>query len=253
MFSKEKFQELLETEFLGREFHLLPQSHSTNTDAWNFINQGANHGTVLLTDNQLCGRGRRNSTWLSQKNKSLTFSIILLPHFSGEELGLLPLRAGIGIIKAVRKQSILHPGLKWPNDIFINDKKLGGILIETKAVKNNILAVAGIGLNVNDEIHRYPEEFKHKSTSLLKESGNLFNRERLLADFLMEMEGLFSLAAEEIIQLWEANCIHRNTTVSFHQEDQNITGKFQGISSKGYAQILTNGEIVEFSSGILTL
>jgi BirA family biotin operon repressor/biotin-[acetyl-CoA-carboxylase] ligase len=253
MFSREIFQEFLETESLGREFHLLPQTASTNTDAWNYIENGALHGTVIFTDDQHSGRGRRNLKWISRKEKSLTFSIILTPEFSGEELGLLPLLTGVAIVRAIRNLSKLKPGLKWPNDIFLNGKKAGGILIETKIISGNFFAVTGIGLNVNDTVDGFPEEIKNRSTSLFAESGIILNREELLAEILLELEQLLTRKAKDIISLWEGYCIHRDIPISFHLEDEIITGNFQRITPKGHAQIFTNGRIKEFSSGVLTL
>jgi len=253
MFSREIFQEFLETESLGREFHILPQTASTNTDAWNYIKKNSLHGTVVFTDDQHSGRGRGNSKWISRKEKSLTFSVILTPEFSGEELGLLPLLTGTAIVRAIRKLSKLQPGLKWPNDIFLNGKKSGGILIETKTFSGKLFAVTGIGLNVNEEVDGLPEEIKIRSTSLFAESGKLFNREELLAGVLIEIEQLLAWKAMEIISLWEEDCVHRDTPISFHLEDEIISGNFKGITPKGHARISTHGKINEYSSGVLTL
>ena len=253
MFSWDKFQGFLETESLGKEFNFLPHTSSTNTAAWTFINNGSLHGLVVFTDDQRSGRGRRNSKWISLKEKSLTFSVVINPDLSGEELGLLPLLTGISIVKAIKKLSDLQPGLKWPNDIFLNGKKVGGILIESKTISDKFFTVIGIGLNVNEKLDELPEIIKKSSTSLFIESKIILNREELLANILMELEQLLTQSEKEIIPLWEGYCIHCDSTISFHLENKIITGNFLGISSKGHAQIFTNGKTKEYSTGVLTL
>ena len=129
MFSKELYQTHLKTKFLGRGMKYLSQTNSTNEDAWQYFRDGSPEGTLVITDNQQRGKGRRQNKWVSTKGKSLTFSFILQPELPLEKLGLLPLLTGVSIVKAIQSETSIQTGLKWPNDIMLNEKKMGGILI----------------------------------------------------------------------------------------------------------------------------
>ena len=123
MFSKELYQKNLCTTILGREFHYHPQTNSTNEDAWQCFIDGTPDGTLILTDNQTNGKGRRQNKWKSTPNKSLTFSFILHSELELEKIGLLPLLTGISIVKGITAATAIQTGLKWPNDIMLNEKK----------------------------------------------------------------------------------------------------------------------------------
>ena len=142
----------LRTKVFGKKIEYYQRIGSTNEEAWELINTGeADHGTMVITDNQFSGKGRDNNDWYMSPSKSLAMSIIIKDEITIEQALLVPLAAGLAVAKTLKNRSF-KPQLKWPNDILLNSKKCGGILCESRVQKNKITEmVIGIGLNVNDQ------------------------------------------------------------------------------------------------------
>lgn len=244
----------LKTQFIGREIEYYSNSNSTNEDIWEKVSKDkANNGFLVITDNQLKGKGRRENKWLSSPNNNLSFSFLLLPNIKSGKLGLLSLLSGVGICEGIEQSCGIECKLKWPNDILIKNKKVGGILIETKEIINKIYVCIGIGINVNDDLIYFPTEVRNSSTSLLIETHQLIQRELLLASILNSIENLYLNNLDNICKKWMNSCTHINSIVSFNFGGKIITGKFLGISSNGYAKIEYNGKIKIFPGGELIL
>ena len=253
MFSTKLLQDFLTTGFLGRDVIYQPHTNSTNEDAWKYFYSGSADGTLIITDNQQYGRGRRKNKWFSTKGKSLTFSFILYPNQRLEKLGLLPLLTGVSITRAIKSITSIRAGLKWPNDIILNQKKMGGILIESKSTQNGLGVVIGIGLNINESISDFPETLLEHAISLAIHTGRKYKIELILAIILNEFEQLYIQQWDAIISIWEEYCIHKDCEVTFHTENELYQGIFQGISSLGHAEIQVNGKTKIFTAGILSL
>ena len=253
MFSKELYHTHLKTKFLGRGMKYLSQTNSTNEDAWSSFQDGSPDGTLFITDNQQEGKGRRQNNWVSTKEKSLTFSFILQPEMQLEKLGLLPLLTGVSIVEAIKSSASIQTGLKWPNDIMLNEKKMGGILVESKSGQNGLGVVVGVGLNINESEQDIPDSLSKQATSLAIYSNSSSSRELILSAILNEFEQLYQNQMDDIIPLWQEYCIHRNTSVTFHSENHRSRGIFQGINSLGHAEINMNGKTESFSAGMVTL
>ena len=139
----------LHTSFIGRNIEYFSFTDSTNDDAFELIsNNEAKHGMLIITDYQKKGRGRRNNTWFSTPGDNLTFSLII-KKTDEYNSGLFSILSGLSVVKGIKEFTGIECKLKWPNDIMLNDKKVGGILIETK--NNNDYLVIGIGLNINQK------------------------------------------------------------------------------------------------------
>ena len=117
MFSSENLMAELNTEFLGQDIICLPETNSTNKSAWEYIGKGCQEGTLLITDHQRDGRGRRQNKWVSTIGKSLTFSFILYPQTNLDQFGLLPLLTGVSIVKGIQSAVYIQAGLKWVVDL----------------------------------------------------------------------------------------------------------------------------------------
>ena len=253
MFSKELYQKYLHTKTLGCELIFQPQTNSTNEDAWEYIQNGISHGSLFLTDTQTDGKGRRDNKWFSTSEKSLTFSFILHSKLELEKMGLLPLLTGISIVRGIESATAIQTGLKWPNDIMLNEKKMGGILIESKQIQNGLGVVVGVGLNINENAQDIPHNLRDNAISLAMFSGQPHSREQILSAILNEFEALYDTQMDSIIPLWTDRCIHQNMEVSFHSEQGKQQGIFHGISSQGHAEIQINGETQTFPSGVVIL
>jgi len=253
MFSKELYQKYIHTNILGYDLIYQPQTNSTNEDAWQYFMDGTPEGTLIVTDNQTSGKGRRDNKWDSATNKSLTFSLILHPQIELEKLGLLPLLTGVSIVKGIKSATSIQTGLKWPNDIMLNKQKLGGILIESRQTSNGLGVVVGVGLNINEQIQDFSHTLKNQATSLALFSGQTYSREQILSAILNEFEALYNNQMDSIIFQWTDHCIHQDKEVSFHSGQIKHQGIFQRISSQGYAEIQIKGETQTFPSGVVIL
>ena len=253
MFSTELLDIHLNTEFLGSKINYLSETNSTNLDAWNHIDDGSEEGEIFITDNQKKGRGRRQNNWVSTQDKSLTVSFILYPKIGLDKLGLLPILTGVSIVHGIKSSTSIQTGLKWPNDIMLNEKKLGGILIESRKTQNGLGVVVGIGLNINETTQDIPNFLKDQAIALSIYSGTSYSRENILSEILNEFERLYVQQWDSMVHIWEEYCIHRESEVSFHTEGGLHQGVFQGISSFGQAEIQINGETQTFPSGIVIL
>ncbi len=130
--------------------------------------------TFLSTDYQYRGRGRMGRTWMSEKGKNLTFSLLVKDPDMMKEYRSLSALSAFSIIEVLKDYGIADPGLKWPNDVYVKDAKICGILLEGVSHEELECVIIGIGLNVNEE--DFDEGFFQKATSmklLLKKETNL--------------------------------------------------------------------------------
>ena len=170
----------LKTRILGQQIEYYTRLESTNSEAWEIIDEGAQSGALIVTDNQFSGKGRADRKWSAAPNKSLTFSLLLFPDFDANLSGWLPILSGLAVQKALLNFDT-DVRLKWPNDLILDGKKVGGILCESK-VKGNKLnqAVIGIGLNVNEARDDFDPSIQSTATSLHMTSKKFYQRERVL-------------------------------------------------------------------------
>ena len=170
------------------------ETGSTNDDAVEAGTRGAAEGTVILAERQTAGRGRRGEAWISPPGVNLLFSLLLRPEAPAERWTRLPHLAGLAVCRAIEGEFPELPPvkLKWPNDVFLADRKVAGILIESRFLPDSSPAVVvGIGLNVNLQTAQLPEEVRVLATTLRDQVGRLVDRNRLMAAFLAEWATLY--------------------------------------------------------------
>lgn len=165
---------------------------STNKEAKRIIEKGTPEGTVIISEEQTGGRGRLLRSWFSPSGKGLWFSVIFMPNNLPAEK-ITPLTAvAATAVKETLKNNGINAILKWPNDIFINGRKAGGILAELKTeggkVKNIIL---GIGLNINHSHGDFPPDLEKSATSIKIETGEEADREDLFHQLLTMIESFY--------------------------------------------------------------
>ena len=249
-FNLNLYKNKLSTDLIGQIIQYYPKLDSTNTEAWELISEKVENGTVVITDTQTKGRGRQSNKWTSISGKSLTFSIIIYPNELPSQINIYSLITGLAIADCLIENNI-KAQLKWPNDILINRKKVGGILCESKISGGIVKSlVIGIGLNVNEQIAELPKELRDKATSLIIESGKQSQLEVLLANIINHLEHRIK-NEETNSQLldWEKRCAHLNQKVTFHSGNEIVTGVFKGLTKIGQAIISKDGEEVFFDSG----
>ena len=134
----------LTTKVFGHEIEYFTFTDSTNEDVWESIEDNIDEGFLVITDHQKKGRGRRGNDWISEPGASLTFSFLIKPQLPIEKIGLLSLLTGVAVVEGISKFAQLDCKLKWPNDIILNDKKVGGILAESNQIEGEIYVVMGV-------------------------------------------------------------------------------------------------------------
>ena len=241
----------LRTKELGKHIEYYNRLESTNNEAWELIEEGNQNGTVIVTDNQTKGRGRRDNSWIMVAGKSLAFSLIIEKHYPNTCAGLISLATGISVVESLNKRGV-DAKLKWPNDIFAGKKKLGGILCETKINKNKIeKIVIGVGINVNEKISEHPENIRDHLTTMLEISNHAHQRELIAAEFINSIERLLyelSNKRKQIIDKWLNHCLHVHEKISFYENTKIIEGLFCGLDINGFAKIEMNKKIKTYGS-----
>ena len=138
--------------------------------------------------------------------------------------------------------------------LYYNNKKLGGILIESKKNKSNFIFNIGIGINVNETIEDFPSYMQKNATSLKILSGKTVQRELLLAHILNSIdEKLYNIQESSIIKEWMKYCNHLDSEISVKHNGENIKGIFKQINKKGQAIISKNGENFIFDGPIISI
>lgn len=193
----------------GFELRVVAETGSTNDDALRMAENGAPDGTVVFAESQTAGRGRRGDAWVSPSGTNLLFSILLRPSAPIGSWTRIPHLAGLAVCRALEHvfPDLPTPMLKWPNDVYLTDRKLAGILVESRSWKGEPpVAVLGIGLNVNLLPDQFPEELRSIATTLRAHTGQLMDRNELAAAILAEwavvypsaLTGNFSRVREEL-------------------------------------------------------
>ncbi|MBM4377114.1 MAG: biotin--[acetyl-CoA-carboxylase] ligase [Deltaproteobacteria bacterium] len=175
------------------------QTGSTNDDVRGLAAQGAPHGAVVIADAQTAGRGRGAHRWHSPPDKNLYLSLLWRPRLESSRLALLALAVGVGVARVVDVHlDGPRARIKWPNDVFVDDRKLAGILVEASMSARGAFAVIGVGLNVHTT--SFPDDLASSATSLALAGGHDLERNRLAAEVVASIVAAcceLELAVEE--------------------------------------------------------
>ena len=178
---------------LGLPFRYAAEADSTNRLLTAWAEEGAPEGAMIAADTQTGGRGRRGRKWFSPPGCNLYVSVLLRPAVPPPQVPSLALAAGLAVIRALRRVTpTLDPKLKWPNDLYLDGRKLGGILCDMRAESDHVHhVIVGIGLNVNLKKSVLPAELRETATSLRLAGRLKINRPALLVAILEELEGVY--------------------------------------------------------------
>lgn len=235
--SAEELKSLRHTEWAGQEILYFPVIDSTNIKAKQLAEEGYPSGTLVVAEQQDAGRGRRGRSWESPRGSGIFMTLMLKPEINPNNASMLTLVAALAVSAAITKCTGRPAGIKWPNDIVMNGKKICGILTEMSAqfdYVNHI--VIGIGINVHNE--SFPEEISHMATSLYRETGEHFKRAVLIEEILEQFEhyyGIF-LQTEDLqglVKEYDAHLVNRNQAVKVLDPKEPFEGKAMGITSRG--------------------
>ncbi|MDO9536394.1 MAG: biotin--[acetyl-CoA-carboxylase] ligase [Bacillota bacterium] len=211
--------------------HHYHQVESTNTTLKNLADKDAPEGTIVVAEEQTVGRGRQGRSWSSPFGTGIWLSILLRPPLSPQETPVFTLLAATAAVRSLKRiLPDLQVGIKWPNDLLINNRKVCGILTELKAEAEILhYLVLGIGINVNLREKDFPPNLRKIATSLyLENGGNNVSRQKLTSVLLHELDNSYadflSCGPRSILAEWKKE----NITLGKNVVIKNMRGTFEG-------------------------
>ena len=247
----------LTTNWAGRTLHYFDETGSTNIDAKRYAEEGEPHGTTVVANMQSAGRGRRGRLWQSPAGSAIYMTIMLKPQFIPDKASMLTLVMALSVADAIVEATGLSAGIKWPNDIVVNKKKVCGILTEMNVELDYIqYVVIGVGINVNNNSpEEFPEEIRQTATSLKIEAGMQISRAALLERVLAHFEKNYdiftkTLDLSALMEAYDARLLNLNAEVRVLDPKGEYTGIARGINPTGELLVeKENGEVVPVYAG----
>ncbi len=244
-----ELKKYLKTNWLGQNYIFFEEINSTNIYA---KENNLPHGTVVLAENQTAGKGRKGRKWVSQKGKGLYFSIVLKETPPLNSFLIYSLLFPAVVKKSLEEFISKKIYIKWPNDLYLNNKKIAGFLIESEIEGNEISKViVGIGININNTEEAF-KNFDKPATSLFIEERKELPRNKIFAKILENIENcLEDIKPEEILKTVEDSLLWKGKKV--YLPEINLEGVLLGLNKEGGLLLDTEKGIKTIYSGDLTL
>jgi len=270
----EALQRNLQTQFFGIGDRLLylPTVESTNTLTMQLAYERPEEGLVVLTDSQTAGKGRRGRRWVDVPGCNVLMSILFRPLFPPHILVMI---TSLAVVDSIADSCQVAATIKWPNDVLIEDHKVAGILIETSHDSNGrMVAVAGIGVNVNGSIKELAEHASMQvpltaiATTLESACGHVVSREVFIARLLQYIEKSYFALQQEIAELsvvetvttepfsrlirerWRSQLATLGRTIVVQQGNSVISGIAEDVDESGELLLRCHsGELVSIAWG----
>ncbi len=228
---------LLATHDLGHTIHFHETLGSTNELAFRLAHEGAEHGEVVVTEQQTAGKGRRGRTWVSPPGLNLYFSAILRPELPPQRAPELTLVAAVALTEVLREAGA-EASIKWPNDVQIDGRKVAGILTELSAEPERVhFVVLGVGVNLNAQPEHFPEELRATATSLALARGQRIPRALFAATLWTRLEEWLDLHLETgfgaIRQRWKELSSTLGQDVLVRTDRREFRGLAEDIDESG--------------------
>jgi BirA family biotin operon repressor/biotin-[acetyl-CoA-carboxylase] ligase len=237
------YDAIYDTLIIAKKLIYLPSCHSTNDIAAELVHENLfEEGVVVITDDQTNGRGQRGNTWLTQPGMNLTFSVVLKPEFIAvQNQFLLSKVVALTVCSYLRTYSE-DVKIKWPNDIYLGDKKICGILIENSIQGMRLSSsVIGIGININQATFD-----NERATSLAEAMGRNFSLNDEFNKIIHHLDALYfkskSIAGIAAIdQEYLQRMFGYNQERTFETDGKRITGRITGVTSWGQLLLMPHG------------
>ena len=232
----------------------LGETDSTNREALDWAEEGAPHGAAVSADFQTRGRGRMGRSWASAAGTNLLVSVVFRTSPMAIDMSQLPFAAALAAAEALEAAAPeLSVSLKWPNDLMGAGGKLGGILVESVSRGGERVAVAGIGLNLNQS--SFPPELAERATSVLLETGRRVERDTVMSNVLAGLHRWTTGAPANLMDAYRNRLSGQGHTVSFQLSETGrpLTGQFIGVEDDGGAVLEVGGRRRIFHAGDITI
>jgi BirA family biotin operon repressor/biotin-[acetyl-CoA-carboxylase] ligase len=244
----------LKTSFIGKNYIFFKEIDSTND--YSKRCKELEEGTVVLAETQTAGKGRKGRHWISSKGKGIYLSIVLKPKIPIKDILKFSLIFPLAVKEAVEEIINQEVCIKWPNDLYLNGNKFGGILTETEIEGNEVSRIiVGIGLNVNNDFSDF-QDLENIATSLKLETGKEIDRKKLLCLILEQIEikyGEYFIKKSEIINKINKSLLWKNQKVKLIDGNHEIEGELLKIDDTGGLVLKTGNGIQTIYSGDLSL
>lgn len=215
---------------------------STNREAAEQARRGALEGTCVIARQQTAGRGRHGRNWVSDKDAGLYLSIVLSPRLDVRSLPLITLMSGVAACDTLREFG-LNPDLKWVNDLYVGEKKLGGILAETAETPSGLAVIVGIGINLTSR--NFPAEIADTATSIEAEIAKNISPDELAESLLRYLTYFYEILKgkngnDEILKHWQRRSSYfSGKRVRVTLPDRVIEGVTDGLEENGALRVKT--------------
>ena len=255
----------IKTEFLGKEIYYFDTIDSTNNYAKKIAEDGCEEGTVVISDCQIAGKGRRGREWASLAGKGIYMSVVLKPLLEPSQMQLITLAASVAVAEALKEQTGMDLGIKWPNDIILDARKLCGILTEMTCETDKInYVILGLGVNVNQDMEDFPADLRDKAVSLkagckqLTGENKTFNRAKIIASILLHIEKYYKMLQsglnEEIIDKWRLHSITLGKQIMCSDSRGSYLCIAEDITEDGHLVVkCEDGSVRELLSGEVSI
>lgn len=247
------------TRVIGRDIRVFEETASTNDVVEKLARDGVREGVVVFAESQSRGRGRLGRRWVSPRRRGLWFSVLLRPVLRPQAVTQVTVMGAVALIRAIRAVAGLNPGVKWPNDVQWEGRKVAGILTEMSGELDSVRhVILGIGVDVNQTASEFPEDLRGVATSLRQAVGRPIDRAELAAVLLRELDSAYARLREgdfeRIADEWEAACTTIGRQVSVQQGDRRWQGRAESLDSEG-ALLLRSayGHLERISGGDVTV
>ena len=185
--SAPELESTVNSRWVGKNVRFKYETDSTNLWAKQLAEEGAPSGTLAVAERQIKGRGRRGRVWESPEGENIYMTLLLRPEIRPQDAPMITLIMGLSVAQGVEKAASLRPGIKWPNDVVLDGRKICGILTEMSVQAEYVdYVVVGTGINVNQT--EFPPELVDKATSLCQQAGRRFRRVEVAAAVLEAFE-----------------------------------------------------------------
>ena len=249
----------LAADIIGQLVYFYEKVDSTNEIVKKMAAEGLPEGTVVIAEQQLCGKGRIGRNWVSPAGVGIWFSLLLRPGIKPHVAPQLSLACAAAVCRAIRRFTGLDVRIKWPNDLLIGQKKVCGILTELSAEIDMVnYVIVGIGINVNQKEKDFSCEIKDTATSLSEIAGHDFRRVELLREVLAEIERTYleylTSGFPGVLRQWRELCSTLGQEVSVISTGENFSGLAEDIDENGHLLVrMANRELRAVVAGDVSI
>jgi BirA family biotin operon repressor/biotin-[acetyl-CoA-carboxylase] ligase len=234
--------------FSADQLHYLPSCHSTNEIAQEYLKQGAKEGTIIITDDQFAGKGQKGNEWHSEPGQNLTFSLILKPQpLAPKQQFLITVAISLAIKDALENYLPGEVIIKWPNDIYIDRKKLAGMLIENTLRGTKFEScILGIGINVNQLA--FKKDLRATSMAVIGKKS--YERNEVFNQLLVAIDKYYSIikngTGESLLPQYHAALLGYGVISKFKTSASEFDGVIEGTDDFGRLIIRDDEKLLVF-------